>query len=418
LNILVTDLHNASNKGDAAILEGVVASLKEAFSNPKIKVMSDSVNSCKIINNVNCYPQKTNPVRKYRIIRNLALLYLIFSAFLYNRNIKTFFWDKLVNVFSLENYLEADIIIGTGGSFINDFYSPGNWGRLWGYLFSKIIGKPVFIYSQSIGPLSGVNKKLATYVLNKIDLISVRDEITMDKLISYGVEPSKIYVAADAAFAMDLDKKTSLDKYKLEDDYLFNENELTISVSVRKWNHYNNDNGHREYVNAFAETLDYLIKNKNAQIVFASTCSGFAGYHTDDRVVAFEIIENMEYSHNNVKVLTSELTPQELVEFYKKMDLHIGTRMHSNILALLANTPIVPIEYEFKTRGLMEFFGINDVINVEDISSKKIIFLLNKSLDEYNEMKVLIQNKLPILKSKAKEPAYLIKDFYYAGGQK
>ncbi len=40
------------------------------------------------------------------------------------------------------------------------------------------------------------------------------------------------------------------------------------------------------------------------------------------------------------------------------MDLFLGTRLHSNIFALVAGVPVVAVAYQYKTFGLMEMIGL------------------------------------------------------------
>ena len=181
-----------------------------------------------------------------------------------------------------------------------------------------------------------------------------------------------------------------------------------MSISVRKWSFYeqNNIRGHEQYIHTIAAVADYLIETKNAEVIFASTCTGFGGYHNDDRIVAHEVVNSMR---NDAKILCGEYSPRQLSSIYGNMDIHIGTRMHSNILAMLSGTPVVAIQYEFKTSGLMDSIGLNDfVVDVNQIDPESLIHLVEKAISEKHWIVQQIFKKLPELKLGADTNAKLV----------
>lgn len=419
MHILITDYHCASNRGDAAILEGIIHSLGDYLPDPEFTVLTGYPESAEIINQVNSVKQKMVPFRWVDIKKNIASLYLLIGAFFYKRGIDLPGMKMLIKRLSLETYLDADLIVSTGGGFLNDFYTPGNLGRFWGLYFAKVLGKPVAIYAQSIGPLNKpFYRWIARYVLNKVDLITLRDRESKEVLDLLGVIKPPIYVVTDAAFNIDLHNEKTLQSKRLESNLIDSNNRLKVSVSVRKWAYYERENGHEEYINAMAKLIDWLILEQKAQVIFASTCTGFAGYPNDDRVIAHEVISHMGHAvKRNPAILYGEYTPQELSHFYGMMDLHIGTRMHSNILAMLSGTPVVAIQYEFKTKGLMELFALEDyILNINDITEDSLICLVKKALEQKSYIKDQINNNLPGIKKESRKPAKLIKEIICDGG--
>jgi colanic acid/amylovoran biosynthesis protein len=91
------------------------------------------------------------------------------------------------------------------------------------------------------------------------------------------------------------------------------------------------------------------------------------------------------------------------------MDLHIGTRMHSNILAMLSGTPVVAIQYEPKTKDMMDSFGLGDwVIDIEQINPERLIQMVDEGIEKRDSIKSQISKKLPELKVKSKDNARLV----------
>lgn len=416
IRVLITDYHCASNRGDAAILEGVITSLRKHFPSVEVTVLTAYPEAAQIINRVNSVKQKMVPFRWGNVGKNIAALYLLLGAWLFRQKINVPGMKMLVRQLSLESYLNANFVISTGGSFLNDFYAPSNLGRFWGLYFARLLGKPVVIYAQSIGPLNKLfYRQVARFILNRVSLITLRDKKSKQVLNELDVVKPPIHVTSDAAFAIDLDSKKGLRTERLEKPPLISTKHLAVSISVRKWFHYEDPRGHENYLDVIAKTADWLISKQKAQVVFASTCTGLAGYHHDDRISAREVISRMKYATDrNPTILYGEYSPYELAHFYGKMDLHIGTRMHSNLLAILAGTPIVAIKYEFKTAGLMGLFGLGEFVeDINGITGDSLIRLIEKALQQRSYIKNQISSNLANTRRKAEEPAKLIVDLVY-----
>lgn len=404
MKITITDFYCASNRGDAAILEGMINSLGKYFPESEIIVLSYFPEVTKIINKIPS-DEPLIDTSNLSLRKLLGVIYLTVWAWSYKSGVKLpeFGRNKQISY-----YLNCDCLISVGGGHTNDNYRPAILGRLFNLYFAKLLGKPVIIYAQSIGPFNTKKyKTLARVILNRVDLILLRDHKSKVVLDKIGVTVPPIHVMADAAFSLHpYDPDVGKDLLRREGFDIKNE-KLKVSISVRKWSFYeqNNIRGHEQYILTIAAVADYLIETKNAEVIFASTCTGFGGYHNDDRIVAHEVVNNMK---NDAKILCGEYSPRQLSSIYGNMDLHIGTRMHSNILAMLSRTPVVAIQYEFKTSGLMEFFGLNDfVLDVNQINSESLIYLVEKAISEKDWIGQQIFRKLPELRRQADNNARL-----------
>lgn len=156
--------------------------------------------------------------------------------------------------------------------------------------------------------------------------------------------PTPVYHTADAAFSMDLIRtgETLLDVFSARDTL---QEDTTISVSGREWRHTAEDTSVSDYVRTTADVADWLVEVKDSNVVFQPTCTGLASYHRDDRLMAARVVDliNQE-NRDQARILKNEYTPRQRVKVYRQMDLHIGMRMHSNILAMMAETPVVAIQ--------------------------------------------------------------------------
>lgn len=404
MKILITNLYSAANRGDAAIVKGMRNALQDYFPNSEFIVLSKSYEVAKALTGIESHPPLIDRVKFFGYF---GLIYFLIWAYLYKRkiNLPTFGRGDRI-----KHYLDADLILSVGGGYLNDNYPVAMVRWLFEFYFGKLLGKRVIIYASSVGPFNKAwLKPFVRFVFNKLNLITLRDPKSKEALDSIGVNAARIHVTADAAWSMEpLSREEGFQLLKGEVPDL--SERLKVSVSVRRWEFYQGDSmkAHTEYLKAVSSLVDHLVKNRGAEVFFLSTCTAFGGYRHDDRQVAYKIIENIE-SLDGVKILSGEYLPEQLSAIYANMDLHIGTRMHSNILAMLSGTPVVAIQYEPKTKDMMDSFGLGDwVIDIEQINPERLIPTVDQGIEKRDSIKSQIAKKLPELKAKSKDNARLV----------
>lgn len=412
MDILITDYFCASNRGDAAIFEGVHKSLSVKFPDANISVMTENPEAAELIHGIEAKNQNLAGFNWGLSKKNAARAYLSLTAPLLRYDIIPPGLKLLKNRANIQPYLDADLVVSTGGQFLTDVYFPNKVGVLWQHYFLSQIDTPFVIFAQTLGPFKrSPYRQMSRMVLNKADIIITRDKESKEVVENLGVS-TDVHHTADAAFSMDLnqEKNTILDLLNNKADFAFAEGE-TISVSVREWTHTDKDTEVNEYAETIARISDWLIRQKDMNILFASTCTSLAGYNNDDRVMAARVAKRME-EKDSAQILSGEYTPQELVDIYARMDLHIGMRMHSNILAMMAETPVVAIEYQFKTKGLMKMFDIEDyLIDINDVDYESLRNIVEKGLEDTDYIERSIQRNLPEIKAQSEKSAKIIKKF-------
>ena len=97
-----------------------------------------------------------------------------------------------------------DLLISGGGSLLQNVTS----GRsLYYYLaiifFALAFGRKVMLYAQGIGPIRGVlAHKLMNLIINRVDLITVRDRGSLEELARLEITRPKIFCTADPVLAI------------------------------------------------------------------------------------------------------------------------------------------------------------------------------------------------------------------------
>lgn len=415
MNILITNLYSWYNKGDAAIVVGMTKALRRYFPTAKITALS--------------FTPETDQEKYER--HGIKVL----------RRLLTHSWDDpspvLIQAFKLllkackyylsarirvplnpsereitDAYRQSDIILSCGGGFLGG-YNRDSILQLYNIYFGKLINKPVIIYGQSIEPFGyWVLSVLTKFVLNRVDLITVREKVTLEYLRSLNLKPP-IMLTADASFLVD-----SIDSGRavklLEEEGIYGGNTL-VGMTVRNWTFPGRSDYQarfENYLNVMVKVIEYVITTLNCVVVLFPQTISYP--KDDDRIVSVTVKERVSEEYKDkVKVLTKDYDIEELKGMCGQMALFIGTRMHSNILAASMGVPTVAISYENKTPGIMDMLGLQEyVVDISSVTTDGVIAKVNEAWQQRAKLKVLLSSRIDEVKNLAYYNAKLVKDVY------
>jgi polysaccharide pyruvyl transferase CsaB len=339
--IMISGYYGFNNTGDEAILKSMVGAFKEKVPQIKITVLSHN-------------PLQTSQTYQVKAINRLHLIDI------------------------MRCLRDTNLFISGGGGLLQDSTGKG-WSILYYLgliLIAKIAKVPVMIYAQGIGPVNKqINKKLMKWILNKIDLITVRDSSSKELLGNLGVVKPPIYVNSDPVFL--LKKKNinqTVDSYPCIRELIHSDNRPLIGVSVREYKSNGSDSKR-----IFAQAADYLIENYKAKIVFLP-------FQFDEDVhISEEILSLMK---NRAEILKIKLEPEELLSILSRLSLLVGVRLHSIIFSSMANIPFVAFNYDPKMKYFVEDLGLSESL----LEIDKNVSL--KNIQENLEEKALANNEL------------------------
>ncbi|SNS09438.1 polysaccharide pyruvyl transferase CsaB [Anaerovirgula multivorans] len=232
---------------------------------------------------------------------------------------------------------ESDVVISGGGSILQDVTSSRS---LIYYsviiLLAKKMGKRVMFYGNGFGPITRYsNKKLVKYIINQVDVITVRDYQSKEYMQSLGIKKD-IVVTADIAFGLeDISEEkveTILQKEAIETTKKW------VGISVREWK------GQTHYKEVVAKTADYLM-SRNYGVVFIPM------QFPSDIDTSREIAAMMK---GTPKIIESQYSPREIIGMISRLDLLLGMRLHSLIFAAIAEVPMVGLEYDAKIKNFLK----------------------------------------------------------------
>jgi polysaccharide pyruvyl transferase WcaK-like protein len=427
--ILITD-HYPLNKGISAILSATIACIRADIPNAEIVVLSywPDQTHC----DVKVYGwliKKENPLRLIRGVLGCLLFCLVWKV---NRNAASSVLlglDKEKRE-TLQEYGKADLILQLGG--ILDI----SGGHLFGGVFAslpslfstfvcELLGKPVMIYAYSVLPFKNISlrDKLAKFsvrlIWNRVQLITLRDENSKKNLRGLGVNRPEIRVTADPAILL----KPASEKRIREilDQEGLPKNQPLVAITVvdfySKYSlkyHYRGSSSplesHEHYQGTIAAAIDYMIEKYGITAVFVPMEVSLKGYPLDDRYVIDRIVKRIK-NKTKTLIINGEYTSEELEGLFAHMDLLVGTRMHSIILATAMLTPTIAIAYEPKVDEFMSRIGQQKwICGFSNISLERLVQTIDEMWATREYVRKSLETNLGVVQTRASLNSELARD--------
>jgi len=402
-NFLITEVNSSYNKGDAAIVLGILKIIREKYPQSSISILTPTPTEDKKYYskyNADTHIQLYDYVGRKIPKKCYKLSYLVkMSVYL--------IWTKLKflpipkkNKLLLNLYQKADIVISCSGGRLGGKKFSTIYDALIPIYFAKKLGKKVFVCAQSIEPFqSNFIKNITKFVLNRIDLISVREEISLNVLNSLNIKTPK-YLTADLAFLLDPESEASA-KLLLDKAGIPANGKTKIGITITNWRVSKSEPKNIQFVNIIKEALEKLLEEKVIIVFFPQVI--FLKKEEDDRILSNELKSKINPAlRDNVFVLDENYSPHQLKAMMGNMDVFIGKRLHSCIFALSMNVPSIVISYEKKAWGIMKMLDNQDfVVDVNTMTADQLVDLVKKLLLEKKQISKQLSQKIPQIKKEA-----------------
>lgn len=356
------------NNGSLSIIKVTVKMLKKQFPETKIELSSTFPE----IDSEKCgVPAVRHPVLPLGLFNKVnripSLLQCTILAMLCRFFKVDMNWLAETDRFGLlKTLVKTDIIVFCGTDNISDTY--GSFFSLIETLYTSlliaiIMKKPIVVHASQIGPFqSNLTGKICVFltklILNKVSLITARDKSSLKKLCEMGVSKPLTKLTADPAFLLEAAHQRRAKQILCSEGIDINVSPLVgINTSAMIYRYLGGSDLEtklRKYVELMADMISYLIEKLYATVVLVPHV--FGPRHNDDRVMARKIFSEVKYKRN-LKLISREYTPEEVKKIIGQFDLFISTRMHPLIHAISMCTPVIGIDYTFKTRELMKRVG-------------------------------------------------------------
>src|SRR5688572_17094915 len=375
MNLLLIGNHTCANRGDCAILRGLIHEIERQRPGARITIVSRSpavaarMLNRRVENDPFAHWHRNGAARlpgKDRLASRLIPLIMWFAVRTGwrwpLRLLPTTFRRQVA---ALKKY---DAVIQVGGSFFVDLYGAGQFE----YPFAALLaGRPLFLAGHSLGPFDrALSNRLARVLLGGARNVALREPVSRALIERSRLPTENVTAGADTAWAVPPSERTRAPLAWLRERP---DERPLIAITLRELAPFDRRLRTTQaiYEAAFARLVNALI-DAGYDIVAASTCTSIGNYPRDDRQNALRVaalVNRPERFH----VAMEELDDVALGELFADCDLLIGTRLHSAIIAMNFGTPAVALNYEHKSEGVMHQLGLPEL-------SHPVQSLLDRSL--------------------------------------
>ena len=353
--ILISGYYGFDNAGDEAVLQAILYALKQEA--PFVKPIVLSAN-----------PEKT--AKEYGVE---AIQRFSFKAV----------WKAL---------MASDGLISGGGSLIQDATGIKTIPYYMGVIrLAQLLRKPVFIYSQGIGP---VYRKFFYPIIRTgfihAKYVSVRDRESALELQAMKVPMDKIETVVDPVLALPPITKEKVRKVMEKE----NLSASPILISVRFWRE------DKDYLDVIAEVADHLVESGET-VVFIPM------HEPSDREASNYVISKMKQS---AKII-AQYDARTLIGIIGESKAVIGMRLHSLIFATAMGVPSIAISYDPKIDQFMAQLQQTPVGTTNDLDYNILYDQVHYILEHLEESKKEVTSNAAVLKEKAFLPAKRIAEY-------
>jgi len=125
----------------------------------------------------------------------------------------------------------------------------------------------------------------------------------------------------------------------------------------------------------------------------------------------------IDYIKNKDKVnliTNKKYSNQEIMGLLGKMELFVGMRLHSLILASAMHTPILGLIYQDKVRNYLKELNLEEQrLEFSDFNAENLLNVIKRSWYEREKIKKHLSIRIEELKKKAKETPRMVIDLLY-----
>ena len=370
MKLLILGNHTCGNRGDSAILRGLLDAINTLSPEAEVDVMSRyPVSSSWLLNRPvmgdplylqmkahNNAPGMVGRVKKVlrrRYQHQVLLSRVTDSGKLRNIAIAQGFTDF---VRLLSGY---DAIIQVGGSFFVDLYGVTQFEHA---LCTFMAKKPIYMVGHSVGPFQApAFNQMANYVFGHCDALFLRESVSLDLMKRSDIDTSKVEKGVDTAWLVDHHDDTFDASYAVQHWLNVAQQQKTVAITLRELAPCDKRLGTTQeaYEKAFAGVVNRIIAS-GWQVMALSTCTGIDSYNKDDRIVALNLRKHIQ-DPSRYHVVMDELNDLEMGKLLGACDLTVGTRLHSAIISMNFGTPAIAINYEHKSAGIMQQLGMPEM---------------------------------------------------------
>ncbi|MDR1062184.1 MAG: polysaccharide pyruvyl transferase CsaB, partial [Clostridiales bacterium] len=328
-DILISGYYGFHNTGDDAMLMGIISHLRALLPGARLAILSKAPVETALTYRVNAY-SRLNMLKVLRVMKKSRL-------FIYG-----------------------------GGNIIQDSTSTRS---LLFYLaitlMAKQMGIKVMFFGNGFGPLTKpFNRKVSGWVLNRADVITVREELSLRELESLGVTRPDIRLTADPALLVTGAAPPE------EVDRLFESESIPagkvyVGFSVRDYPVPGAES--KGYLRAIAMSADAMAERYGVVPIFIPM-----EYPRDVR----QIESVMALMRTKGHIVRNKCSVPQILGVIARMDMMVAMRLHALIFAANLGVPVVAVEYQPKIEGFIKYIGQASAGKMENLQFGALFSLI------------------------------------------
>jgi polysaccharide pyruvyl transferase CsaB len=371
--------YGAGNIGDELILEGILKTL----------------------------PAGCQPVVASRNPREIKRIHGVTAIKFSLLNLPRIIWE----IFSSDR-----ILIG-GGDLFQEVTSRRSLLAV--YLIFKVarlFGKFVGFLGISLGEVfSGFGKRSVQEMVRGADLVISRFEGTQKIFEQLAPGRSALIPGVDWAFLSAPDAHPGVVDFSRDFPV-----QKIVGLSVRPW--FGEKKQLEQSVQQLAEIFQSLLQQK-MKLVFLPF------QFEKDKLIEEKILKYLkplknpaaetkqQESTSGIVTFKNPLGPQKMWAVINGLDVLIGMRLHSLIMASILRKPIFSLSYTLKNSEFMEQLGLTDYqLSLEELDFEKGRNQLEKFFAEVEKIRDSLQTRLPVIYQKAESNKIIFQKILLATG--
>lgn len=301
----------------------------------------------------------------YKYFRQLPLIKNVVSKGKWIRSRRRMYDSEDIQRFEAA-LQQSDFLMIGGGNAIFDL-SPAT---LSAQRFDQVVSLakqhqlPIFVSSIGIGPFcTKKQQNAAIATLKKCDFVSFRDKRSLEYLKNAG-HPAA-YASVDPVFL--LPEVETFEQLKAQ-------KKLQQRIGICVIDYRITGCSRKDYLNYLKDMKNLIHDLATAKKEIILFSSEVQDYETIETLYA----DFLKEPQVNVVFVKEK---EDLLALYQSLNLVIGTRMHSMIVAVSQFVPIIGLSWQQKVVEMFKNLGIEeDVLAIADLSKKREI--LSKKIDE------------------------------------
>lgn len=289
--------------------------------------------------------------------------------------------------------ISHDFIHYTGGGNIASECKHWLYYALLVMSIGRIFDKPVFLSSQTIGPFSMLDQLAASYSLNKVQTITLRqsNKKLIRTLRKMGVKKPKIYNAPDACYFMNHVTSSKLIVPRKN-------HRIRIGLSIHERE--NTGPYMKDFITAALTELSYIYPGIEILILphIFDRKNGWDLHYMQELTKLLPF--NMRVITLSHSLLTKNGEPAEIIhKLTRSCDIMLASRYHGLVFALSQNIPAVSIVngtyQQVKNKGVLNFVFKNEtnkfIFNLPSSNSSDLCTKLLHVIQRRKSLKKIIE---------------------------